>query len=262
VLTDSHCHLTDARFDDDRTLVLARAHEAGVSRIVTIASDAEDASAAVELARAHEGVWATAGVHPHAVADIASTSIETIAALLEQPQVVAVGETGLDFHYDNAPRDVQHRWFRAHLELAAECGLPVVVHSRSADTEMIEFLREFDGRVRGVLHCFTGEHVLLDIALNAGWYVGYGGIATFARFEATELLRRVPLDRLLLETDAPYLAPVPHRGERNEPGYVAVSARRIADIRGESFEQLARATTENASALFGIPDHEPPAADR
>lgn len=257
VVTDSHCHLTATRFDEDRDDVLRRAGEAGVGRIVTIASNAADALAASQLAEEERSgapeLWATAGVHPHEADEALDEDLDRIAAVLERSRTVAVGETGLDFYYDNSPRDVQLMWFKRHLELAAEHDRPVVVHSRNADADVAECIGRFRGRVRGVVHCFTGGRPLLEAALDAGWYIGYGGIATFKRFDGQDLVRAVPADRLLLETDAPYLAPVPHRGKRNEPAFVVESLKQIADIRGEPVEALADITTRNAAELFDLP---------
>ncbi len=253
MVTDSHCHLTHARFDQDRGDTIARASAAGVTRIVTIASDADDARRARLLATSEDAVWATAGIHPHEVEAAAAADVERLEDLLADERVVAVGETGLDYYYDNAPRDLQRWWFERMLVVAAGAGLPVVVHSRSADEDVAEMIERYAGRVRGVLHCFTGGRRLLQAGLAAGWYIGYGGIVTFKSFDAGELLRTVPSDRLLVETDAPYLAPVPMRGRRNEPSFLPHSVARIAELRGERPEDVGRVTSENAAALFGLP---------
>lgn len=237
--------------------MLRRARDAGVGRIVTIASNASDALDAAQLAESQPAgspeLWATAGIHPHEVEQASDDDLERITAALERPRTIAVGETGLDFYYDNSPRDVQRKWFERHLDLAAKSDRPVVVHSRHADADVAEFIERFRGRVRGVVHCFTGARPLLETALDAGWYIGYGGIATFKRFDGEELVRAVPSDRLLLETDAPYLAPVPHRGKRNEPAFVVESLKHIAAMRDEPTETLAEATSRNAAELFGLP---------
>lgn len=254
MLFDSHCHLTADAFDEDREATLARAREAGVERLVTIASDADDAEAALAWARSRDGVWSTAGVHPHEAARATPESLARVRALLDDPGVVAVGECGLDFHYDNAPRDVQFAAFRAQVALAAETGLPLVVHCRDADAEMAA---EFDAgaaEVTGVLHCFTGGDALLDRALDAGWYVSFSGIVTFKGFQGQAQVRRVPASRLLVETDAPYLAPVPLRGRRNEPAFVAHTAEAVARIRGLEPGELAALTAANAARFYGLPD--------
>lgn len=252
MLFDSHCHLTADAFDDDREGVLERAREAGVLGLVTIASDADDATTALSWARGYEGVWSTAGVHPHAAERATPEALRRIRELLDDPDVVAVGECGLDFHYDNAPREVQFHAFRAQVEMAAETALPLVVHSRDADREMIAELRGEAGAVTGVLHCFTGGDDLLDVAIEAGWYVSFSGIATFKRFAGVEQVGRVPADRLLIETDSPYLAPVPMRGRRNEPALVAHTAAAVAAMRGLEVEELGKLTSDNAARFYGI----------
>ena len=253
-LTDSHCHLTAEAFGEDLAAVLARARDAGVDRIVSIASDPTDARAALDLAAHTPGVWATVGVHPHAAdAHDPSHALPTVRGLVERGGAVALGETGLDFHYDFAPRERQQAWFRHHLELADEFGLPLVVHSRNADDDTRTFVQEAGKRgVGGVLHCFTGGDALLDAALEAGWYLGFGGIATFRNFDGGARLARIPEGRLLIETDAPYLAPVPHRGRRNEPAFLPRSLERIAELRGVEPAALARATSANAARLFHL----------
>jgi TatD DNase family protein len=250
---DSHCHLTATAFRDDREAVLLRASEAGVTRIVTIASGVADARAALELARGHEGLWCTAGVHPHEAGAAAPEAVDEVRGLAtEQDEVVAIGETGLDFHYDHSPRAVQMALFERHLALAGETGLPVVVHSRDADADIAAGLRGMPAGTLGVLHCFTGGERAFEEAMAAGWYVSFSGIASFKSFAAADLLREVPPDRLLVETDAPYLAPVPHRGERNEPAHVSHVAGAVARHLGLGASEVARLTTENACRFYGV----------
>lgn len=256
-LFDSHCHLTSERFDGDRDDVIRRAREAGVTRIVSIASTPDDAEDAVALVEGELGLWTTAGVHPHEAEAARRGWRERVAGLLDRDGVVAVGECGLDYHYDHSPRDVQRRVFEGHLELAREAGLPLVVHSRSADDDMIAVLRDLSqepeaARVGGVLHCFTGSDALLDAALDAGFHVSFTGLVTFGSFDAHHQIRRVPRGRIMVETDAPYLAPVPHRGKRNEPARVREVAEAVARARDESFEELARHTTETACRFYGV----------
>jgi TatD DNase family protein len=249
---DSHCHLTDARFAGDADAAVERARAAGVAGIVTVASDAADAAAAAALARRHAGVWATAGVHPHAVGAAAEADFQRVLELAAAPDVVALGETGLDYHYDTAPRDVQRRWLRRHLEAAGELGLPLVVHSRAADEDTAAMLAEAAGRVPGVLHCFSGGAALLDAALAAGWCISFAGMVSFRNYDGGALVRAVPGDRLLAETDSPYLAPVPHRGRRNEPAFVPHVVAALAALRGEPAERVAAATTANAGRFYGV----------
>lgn len=248
---DSHCHLTDERFAADLDDVLGRARAAGVDRIVTVASDAEDAGAAARLSRRYPGVYATAGIHPHAASAADDAARGRVAELAESGEVVAIGETGLDYHYDFSDRPSQRALFRWHLELAAARGLPVVVHCREADDDVAAAIRDARG-VTGVLHCFAGGAALLEAGLEAGWYVSFSGLVTFRNFQGEALVRAVPAERLLIETDGPYLAPVPHRGKRNEPAYVVHVAAALARIRGESAEDVARATARNAAALYGL----------
>ncbi len=252
MLFDSHCHLTADAFAGDADGVLARARAAGVGRVVTVASHADDAVDCLAIADRHADVWCTAGIHPHDAGQATPEQLARIRALLDAPRVVAVGECGLDFHYDHAPREVQRSVFRAQVELAAESGLPLVVHSRDADAEMITELEGAAGEVRGVLHCFTGGDALLEQALEVGWYVSFSGIVTFKKFENGAHVRRIPPDRLMIETDAPYLAPVPWRGRRNEPAFVGATAEAVARLREVPLDELVRTTFANASRFYGL----------
>lgn len=252
MLFDSHCHLTADAFDDDRDEVIARARRAGVGRLVTIASNAGDAQEALRLVEGRSDMWTTAGVHPHEAEAATPDELARVRALLPHRRVVAVGECGLDFFYDNAPRETQFAAFRAQVALAAEFGLPLVVHCREADVEMMRELEAAAGDVRGVLHCFSGGDALLDCALDKGWYVSFSGMVTFRRFEGADQVRRVPDDRLLVETDAPYLAPVPRRGRRNEPELLVHTAAMIAQLREQSIEEIERITTANAERFYAI----------
>jgi TatD DNase family protein len=252
---DSHAHLADPAFDPDRDEVIARAREAGATAVVCIGESLAAAERARAIAQAHPG-WAlwTAGVHPHDAAGFdAASDIPAIARHLSAG-AAAVGECGLDYHYDHSPRDRQRAAFAAQLALAAEAGRPVVVHTREAEEDTGAMVAEA-GRhgVRGVMHCFTGTVGLARVALDAGWHVSFSGIVTFRKWTDEELLRFVPDDRLLVESDSPYLAPVPHRGRRNEPAWVARTIERLAAARGADPVALGRATAENASALFGLP---------
>jgi TatD DNase family protein len=250
---DSHCHLTDARFADDLATVLQRAWDAGLTGLVTIASDADDAAVAWDLTRTDPRIRSTAGVHPHAAAAAVPSDLQRILELLQRPAVVAVGETGLDYHYDNSPRDTQRDLFQWHLQTAADMDMPVVVHSRSADDDMAAMIRDARG-VAGVLHCFSGGAALMDTALDADWYISFAGMVSFRNFDAADLVRAVPAHRLLVETDSPYLAPVPHRGRRNEPAFVVETCRALARIRDEDPAALALATARNAAAFYGLDD--------
>jgi TatD DNase family protein len=246
---DTHCHLTDPRFSDDLDGVLQRAWDAGLTGIVTIASDAADADVAWQLTRRDPRIYSTAGVHPHTAAQATDADRARITEILARPGVVAVGETGLDFHYDNSPRAVQRTVFEWHLATAAATGLPVIVHSRAADEEMAAMIRATSG-VRGVLHCFSGGRQLLDTALEAGWFISFAGMVSFRNYDGADLARAVPEDRLLIETDSPYLAPVPYRGRRNEPAFVVETCAALARIRGVDLAELAAASARNATAFY------------
>lgn len=251
---DSHLHLTDARFHDDRDEVLRRAARAGVREMVTVASTPEDGRAAAELASREEGIWSSAGLHPHeADAWRGRETRQQIHELLDRGEdVVAVGETGFDFHYENSPREAQARAFRAQVEMAADRELPVIVHSRDADEETAALIRESGRDVTGVLHCFTGGDALLDAALELGWYVSFSGIATFDGFDGMDRMRRVPDHRIMVETDSPYLSPEPVRGRRNEPAHVVHTCERLARERGTPTEELAALTRDNARRFYGL----------
>lgn len=252
VYFDSHLHLTDERFDGDRDEVIRRARAAGVSEMVTVASSPGDAASAVELARREEGIWASAGLHPHRARAWSPEVLDRLRDLVRDPDVVAVGETGFDFHYENSPRADQARSFRAHLELAAETGLPVIVHTREADAETGELVRQFGAAARGVLHCFTAGDELLDAALEEDWYVSFSGIATFSGYDGLDRLRRVPGDRLLVETDSPYLSPEPVRGRRNEPAHLPHTVERLARERETEPGELAGLTRRNARRFYRL----------
>jgi TatD DNase family protein len=251
VLVDTHCHLGDSKFDSDRDHVVARARAAGVGHVVVIADSAPATERAIELAL-HYSLSATAGVHPHEASgwcdDVAARTI----AALEHPAVVAVGETGLDYHYDHSPRQAQRQAFEAQLALAADRRLPVVVHAREADDDMTAMISEWGRDVSAlVLHSFSSGPGVFDAGMAVGAYFGFSGMVTFKNWAGAQYVTACPRDRLLIETDAPYLSPVPHRGKRNEPAFVQHVAQQVAELREEPLEQLMRATTANAGACFG-----------
>ena len=251
---DSHAHLADPAFDADRADVIARARQTGAVGIVCIGESLESARRAALIAHEYPGFCHfTAGVHPHDAAEFdAARDVPLIRAHLEAG-AVAIGECGLDYHYDHSPRDRQRATFGAQLELAAECGRPVVVHTREAEADTTEMLKQAAARgVTGVLHCYTGSVDLARAAIDAGWYVSFSGIVTFKKWTADALLRVVPDDRLLVESDAPYLAPVPHRGARNESAWVSFTVAKLAQVRGVEAAVLGRKTVENARRLFSI----------
>lgn len=253
MLVDTHAHLNFPQFDADREAVIRTAREAGVGRIVNVGTTLEVSRRAVDLAAEYEGVYATAGFHPHDVAGADGAGLRGLAGLVKAAQVVAVGETGLDFYRDYAPREVQERAFCWHIRLARETGLPLVVHSRGAEDRVLDLLEaEGGGEVGGVLHCFGGDGAQAGRGADLGFYLGFGGTVTYKKSSALPVALGVPADRLLLETDCPYLAPVPRRGRRNEPAYVRYVAEFLAAQAGEPLQALAERTTANAARLFGF----------
>lgn len=251
MLIDSHAHLADERILPDVEGVVTRAREAGLAGIVSIATDAGDVGTNVDLAERFDDVWATAGIHPHAASSSNDETLAFVRERLDHPRVVAVGETGLDYHYDFSPRDVQRQNFVRHLEMARETGLPVIVHSREADDDLRAILREAGRGTIGVLHSFSSTRELLEDALEMGWYASFSGMITFKKFDGLDFVRMVPGDRIMVETDTPYLAPVPHRGKTNEPSFVVHTARRAAEIRGEDPADFAARTLENTRRFYG-----------
>ncbi len=248
-MIDTHAHL-DA-LDDDPAAVVARAREAGVTRVLTVGTDVEGSRRALELADAEDGVYAVIGIHPHAANDATDADVAEIRTLLAHTKAVAVGETGLDWYRNYAPRDKQLWLFDALLAVAVETGKPAVIHTRAADDDTVAALDTFEGTV--VLHCFSSPH-LLPAALERGWYVSFAGNATFPKAVELRLsATQVPADRILAETDAPYLAPQPLRGRRNEPAYVVHTLAALAQARGEEPVELERRIEQNAAACFSLP---------
>ena len=252
-LVDSHCHLADPAFDADREVVLFRARAAGVGAVVVVADGVDTAGRCLALA-GRPGLFATAGGHPHRASEFGTAAAERVDALLREPRVVAVGETGLDYHYDLSPRERQREAFAWHLARAAATGKPVVVHSREADEDTARLLADAPPGLTGVLHCFSAGPAVLDAALARGFAVSWSGMVTFRNWDQRAALERVSDEALLVETDAPYLAPAPHRGHRNEPAHVALTAARIAELRGTTPERVAALTGANARRLFHLPD--------
>jgi len=255
MLIDAHTHLDMPQFDLDRDQAISRARRAGLTTIVTVGVNPESNRSALKLADEYDFIYCTLGVHPHD-AQIWNPSVkEELNRLLDHPKVVAVGETGLDYFRLMSPRESQQRAFREHIRLAGEKSLPLVIHDRDAHQEVLDILEEEGGRqVGGVIHCFSGDTSMAEKCLDMGFFISIPGIITFSK--AQELRRVVdmtPLDRLLVETDAPYLAPVPFRGKRNEPAYVAYTAAEVARIKKVSREEAGNATARNTKAVFRIP---------
>lgn len=253
MLIDSHCHL-DYYTDAERPDVLSRAAAAGVDGMVTIGTSLAQSQRLPALAEAQPNLWCTVGIHPHHAAEESVPAPEDIAALTNHPKVVGIGESGLDYFYDRSPREVQQAGFRAHIRAARLAGVPLVIHARDADQDIATILqdeRDNGGDFSFLLHCFSSSRMLAEAGVAMGGYISFSGILTFPKSnELRDIARDVPQDRLLVETDAPYLAPVPFRGKRNEPGLVVHTARVLAEVRGLEPEALAALTTDNFHRLF------------
>jgi len=258
MLIDTHTHLDDARYDDDREAMIARAREAGVDTFVTIGCDLATSRAAIGLAERYPFVYATVGVHPHEVKHIGDGWYDELRRLAAHSKVVGYGEIGLDYHYNHSPPKLQRERFREQVLLARELKKPIVVHTREAQEDTIAILREENaGDVGGVFHCFSGDAWLAKVALDLGFYLSFSGVLTFQNAAMLrEIAQTVPLDRILVETDCPYLTPAPHRGKRNEPAYVRLVAEKVAEIKARegtgSLEEIARLTSANARRLFKL----------
>ena len=251
-LVDSHVHLDDAKFDADREETIERARAAGVERMLAIgAGDGPpDLEAAVRLADRYPFIYATVGVQPHDASKATAETWTRLRELAAHPKVLAIGEIGLEFHYDFSPRNVQRAVFEQQLAIAAETGKPIVIHTREAWDDTLAMLRAY-GRGAGIVHCFTGGETEARRVLDLGFHLGFGGVLTFPKADALRQAARVtPGDRLLVETDCPYLAPVPHRGKRNEPAFVVETVRRLAEVRGCAPEEIAELTTRNFERLM------------
>ncbi|MEW5827074.1 MAG: TatD family hydrolase [Candidatus Bipolaricaulota bacterium] len=252
-LIDTHAHLDDRAFDADRAALIGHLHELGIG-VLTVGVDLASSREAVRLAQRHRHIWAAVGIHPHDAKEMDAAALRELETLAGQPNVVAVGEIGLDYYRDLSPRDVQRRAFAEQIEMARRLNLPMILHNRESTDDLLDVLRRTGRTHRGVVHSFLGDRNLAETLMERGLYLGVGGPITYpANSALREAVARVPLDRLLLETDCPYLTPVPHRGTRNEPRYVERVAEAVAHLRGLSMDDVQRATRENASRLFGIP---------
>ena len=253
-IIDTHAHLDFPRFKKDREEVIERAIEGGVKTIVNIGADMTSSRNSVELSRRYEEIYAVIGMHPHSAKDFDLNVSKKLKNLADNDKVVAIGEIGLDFHYDNSPREEQKRAFRAQLRLAKDLDLPVVIHTRDADEDTIKILKEEKAdEIGGIMHCFASDKKLANEVLDLGFYLAFGGLITFKNLQdLRDVVKDVPLDRMLLETDAPYLTPEPYRGKRNEPLYVKYVAEKVAEIKGISLEKVAQKTSENAKAVYNL----------
>lgn len=253
-LFDTHCHIDEERFDADRAQVLERMRGAGVMNCVCVGSDMETSRRAMAFAEETEGVFAAVGIHPHEAKFFKPEDLQTLQGWFAHPKVKALGEIGLDYYYDHSPRDVQREVFARQLELGYEADMPVILHVRDAHGDVLDLMRARSGRLpRGILHCYSGSWESAKEYLKMGFYISLAGPVTFKKAPVQwEVAQNVPLDRLLMETDSPYLAPEPMRGRRNEPAFVRHVAEKLAQLRGISLAELAAATTHNARTIYGI----------
>ena len=253
MLVDSHCHLDFPEFAPELDAIVARARAAGIGRMVTISTRVRKLPQVLAVAEKYPDIFCSVGTHPHNAHEELDIDTAQLIALSKHPKIVAIGEAGLDYHYDKSPRDAQEAGFRQHIAAARQTGLPLVIHAREADADMARILVEETekGAFPAVLHCYTGGRDLAFEAIELGLYIGFTGIMTFKNGEALrELAADLPAHRILVETDAPFLAPLPYRGKRNEPSYVVETAKVLAQVRGVALEEIARQTTENFFRLF------------
>ena len=255
MLIDSHAHLDDRRFDADRDMLIKSLKENGVNLVLNIGADIKTSKASVDLAKKYNNVYAVVGVHPHSAKDLEGSDLSELRKIASEDKVVAIGEIGLDYHYDNSPRDVQRKWFKKQIELAQELDMPIVIHSREATQETFDILKEASEKksLRGIIHSYSGSYEMAVEYIKLGFYIAIGGPVTFKNARILrEVAAKLPLDKLLIETDAPYLTPEPYRGKRNEPMYVKYVAEKIAQVRGSTYEQIAKATSDNLLKLFEL----------
>lgn len=256
MLVDTHCHLDWLSFETDRAAVIERAVQAGVGRMITLGVDVPSSRRAITIAEQHEAVYAAVGVHPNDCAGFGAAQLHDLRVLAQHPKVVAIGEIGLDYYWHKVDHDIQARAFQAQLELAADVNKPVIIHSRDAAPEVVKVLEAFTAhtkRLSGTLHSYFADLEIVQRAFALGFYIGVTGPITFKKSgREREIVRQVRLEQVLLETDAPFLTPAPHRGKRNEPAYVRQIAEQIAQVRGQTVDEVAEQTTQNAERLFGL----------
>jgi len=252
-MIDVHAHYEDPRFDGDRAEALAAARAAGVEFIVNCGSSLESSEAGIRLAAEHDFVYSCVGIHPHHADDLPPGAMERVEATLGRPKVVAVGETGLDYHYDNSDREAQKRLFKAHLDLAMRRGLPAVIHNREAHADIMDIIRPLAGKLNAMLHCYSGSAQMAAELVKMGYYFSFGGILTFTNARVCrEAAAAIPLERIMLETDCPYLSPHPLRGQRNDSSRLPLVLAALAQIKGVSLEEAERVTSANARRFFGL----------
>jgi len=254
MLFDTHTHFDDEKFNEDRYEMINKAHESGVDLILNAAADIESSRAGVLLGNEFDFIYSSVGFHPEVAKDVTEEMFQEIKLLAQNPKVVAIGEAGLDYHYDDSPKEIQKEIFRRQVALSRSLNLPIIVHDRDAHEDTLEILKDENAKeCSGVLHCFSGSVEMAKIVLNMGFYISVGGVVTFKNAKKmVEVVKYVPLDMLLLETDAPYLTPEPYRGKRNYSGYVGLVGEKVAELKGLSYDEVAMKTFENGKKLFKI----------
>lgn len=253
MLVDSHCHLDFPDFQEDFDAVLTRAEEAGIKTMMTICTHVTKFDQVHDIAKAHDHIYCTVGIHPHNADSEPEVSVDDLVGWASNPKVIGLGETGLDYFYEHSPREIQQRQFRTHIEAARALDLPVIIHTRDAEEDTLAMIEEEMAKApfKGLIHCFSASKEFAARMVDLGLYISISGIVTFKKADdLREAIKDVPLDRLLVETDAPYLAPIPKRGKRNEPAYTAFTAEKVAEVKGVDVETLAKATTDNFFTLF------------
>lgn len=258
MIIDSHVHLYHRRFDDDRNEVILRAKSAGVEVMIMPAIDVASIGAALKLCEEHTGLYAMAAIHPSDVKGATDADMDQVEQYCQDPRVVAVGESGLDYYWDRSFDEKQHDFFRRHIRLAIRADLPLIIHNREATDDVIRILAEERAasdspeRMRGIFHCFGGPADVIPQVMQLGFYFGIGGTVTYKNSGVADVVAQIPMDRIVVETDAPFLAPVPHRGKRNEPSFTVEVVERVAAAKGVAASEVAEATTTNSRALFGV----------
>ncbi len=251
MFVDSHCHLNYDDYKEDLDAVIQRAKDVDITTMVSICTEMAEAQAILDLANKHEELFCTVGVHPHEAKEAGSDLQAQLKQFTKFDKVIGLGETGLDYYYEHSPQQEQKQAFQTHIDVAEETGLPLIIHTRDAEQDTVDMLVEKQGKVTGVFHCFSGSAWLAEKALEMGFYISISGIVTFKKADdLRDIVKSVPLDKLLVETDAPYLAPVPKRGKRNEPAFMIYTAEVVAELKGVSMKGLGQATTDNFKTLF------------
>jgi TatD DNase family protein len=254
MLVDSHAHYDDGRFDGDRDETIQRVYSQGVGYIINPSTDLPSAKACLDMARKYPFLYTAVGIHPHCCGNIKDDAIATLAEMASDEKVVAIGETGLDYYYENSPREIQKSCFIEHIKLAADLDLPLIIHNRDSHKDVLEITRKYcSRRPAGVFHMFSGSAEMAALVVDMGFYIGIGGVVTFKNArKIIEVVKTVPEDRLLIETDCPYMAPEPYRGRRNDSGMLVHIVEKIANIKGSTYEKIAEITSENAIRLFAL----------